>query len=161
MCTQACRQGWCTVPVAGAKEVPPILTAPKAHSWLWKLLWPSSFQAVTVKVSRGSRGPGTKGLLSQASLMKGWGWEHKDGRRGGRPTGSSLQSLLLEPQLQKRQLVLLVLFFDLAVIQTLQPSQPPQSCCPRQPCPAGIGIAPGSSPAAYAKGFSRVRKWGY
>lgn len=67
---------------------------------------------------------------------------------GGLLAPPFLQSRLLEPQLQKRQLVLLVLFFDLAVTQTLQPSQPPQSCCLRQPCPARIGIAPGSSPAA-------------
>lgn len=32
-----CRQGWCTVPVAGA-----ILSPLNLLLWLWELLWPSS-----------------------------------------------------------------------------------------------------------------------
>lgn len=131
--------------------------------WLWKLLWPSSFQAVTVtvEVSRGSPGPGTKGLLSRPACgrvgLGACGWEE-----GQEAYWLLLSlSLLLEAQLQEWQLVLLVLFFDLAVTQTLQPSWPAQSCCPRQPCPVKIGIAPGSSPAAQARGSSMAGKWGY
>lgn len=117
------------------------------------------------QVSRGSRGPGTKGLLSQASLWKGgagstWVGGGAGGLLAPPSLPPSLRSLLLEPRLQEWQLVLLVLFFDLALTQTLQPSQLAQSCCPRQPCPVRIGIAPGSSPAAQARGSRRVGRGG-
>lgn len=82
----------------------------------------------------------------RASLRQGGARsEWTGGGAGDLLAPPSLWSLLLEPQLQEWQLVLLVLFFDLAVTQTLQPSQPAQRCCPRQPCPLRIRIAAGSS----------------
>lgn len=71
--TPVCRQGWYAVPVAGAKgSLPAFILSPQSLVLgLWKLLRSAILAPGSDSDSEVSRGPETKGLLSQACLWQG------------------------------------------------------------------------------------------